>query len=73
MNNVMNGVVEVVNSYEDGELSVGKYGLSEWKWLWSVFGGGNVVNMLGSVEDVVFENEVSWNELEKVLKEKFKD
>lgn len=73
MKNVMNGVVEVVNSYEDGELSVGKYGLSDWKWLWSVFGGGNVVNMLGSVEDVVFENEVSWNELEKVLKEKFKE
>ena len=36
-------------------------------------GEGNVVNMLGSVEDVVFENDVSWNELEKVLKEKFKE
>ena len=58
-----NEFVEVVNSYEDGELSVGKYGLSDWKWLWSIFGGGNVVNMLGSVEDVVFENDVSWNEM----------
>ena len=38
-----------------------------------MFGGGNVVNMLWSVEDVVFENDVSWNELEKVLKEKFKE
>ena len=47
--------------------------MSDWKWLWSVFGGGNVVNMLGRVEDVVFENDVCWNELEKVLKEKFKE
>ena len=44
--NWTNTLVEVVNSYEDGELSVGKCGLSEWKWLWSVFGGGNVISII---------------------------
>ena len=73
MKKVMNGVVEVVNSYEDGELSVRKCGLSEWEWLWGVMGGIKSVNALGEVEDVVFESEVNWNELEKVLKEKYKE
>lgn len=66
---VMNGVVEVVNSYEDGELSVNKCDLGSWKWLWSVFGG----NEDGGVKLVEFEFELNWNELEVVLKEKFKE
>ena len=74
----MNGVVEVVNSYEDGVLSVGKYGLSDWKYLWCVFDGVDegIGSKVGSMETVNFvdgDNNVSWELLEKNIKEKFKE
>lgn len=69
MGNV-NNVVEVVNSYDDGELRVNVSDLGSWKYLWCVFGGG-VMELNGSVELVKFEGE--WNGLEVVIKEKFKE
>ena len=66
----MNNVVEVVNSYDDGELRVNVSDLGSWKYLWCVFGGG-VMELNGSVELVKFEGE--WNGLEVVIKEKFKE
>lgn len=68
MGNV-NNVVEVVNSYDDGELKVNVSDLGSWKYLWCVFGGG-VMELNGSVELVKFED---WNGLEVVIKEKFKE
>jgi hypothetical protein len=68
MGNV-NNVVEVVNSYDDGELKVNVSDLGSWKYLWCVFGGG-VMELNGSVELVKFEG---WNGLEVVIKEKFKE
>lgn len=68
MGNV-NNVVEVVNSYDDGELKVNVSDLGSWKYLWCVFGGG-VMELNGSVELVKFED---WSGLEVVIKEKFKE
>ena len=78
MSKVVNGVVEVVNSYEDGELSVNVCDLGSWKYLWCVFDGSDVsdANKVGGVESVNFvddSNNVSWSLLEKNIKEKFKE
>lgn len=70
--NVMNGVVEVVNSYEDGVISVKKCDLGSWKWLWCVL-GGDESKRNGEVELVVFDGDYIWEELEVVLKEKFNE
>lgn len=73
---VMNGVVEVVNSYEDGTLTVGEYDLGSWKYLWCVFDGfdESVANKVGSMETINFvdaDSNVSWKLLEQNIKEKF--
>lgn len=76
MNNVMNGVVEVVNSYEDGTLTVGEYDLGSWKYLWCVFDGSNegIANKVGCLETVNFvdaDSNVSWDLLEQNIKVEF--
>lgn len=73
---VMNGVVEVVNSYEDGTLTVGEYDLGSWKYLWCVFDGSNegIANKVGSMETVNFvdvDSNVSWDLLEQNIKVEF--
>ena len=76
MSNVMNGVVEVVNSYEDGTLTVGEYDLGSWKYLWCVFDGSNegIANKVGCLETVNFvdaDSNVSWDLLEQNIKVEF--
>lgn len=76
--NVMNGVVEVVNSYEDGTLTVGEYDLGSWKYLWCVFDGSNegIANKVGCMETINFvdaDSNVSWELLEQNIKEKFNE
>ena len=73
---VMNGVVEVVNSYEDGTLTVGEYDLGSWKYLWCVFDGSNesIANKVGCMETVNFvdvDSNVSWELLEHNIKVEF--
>ena len=73
---VMNGVVEVVNSYEDGTLTVGEYDLGSWKYLWCVFDGSNegIANKVGCMETVNFvdvDSNVSWDLLEQNIKLEF--
>lgn len=73
---VMNGVVEVVNSYEDGTLTVGEYDLGSWKYLWCVFDGSNegIANKVGCMETVNFvdvDSNVSWDLLEQNIKVEF--
>ena len=73
---VMNGVVEVVNSYEDGTLTVGEYDLGSWKYLWCVFDGSNegIANKVGGMETVNFvdvDSNVSWDLLEQNIKVEF--
>lgn len=76
MKQVMNGVVEVVNSYEDGTLTVGEYDLGSWKYLWCVFDGSNegIANKVGCMETVNFvdvDSNVSWDLLEQNIKVEF--